>query len=846
MKRAVFLSRLSEQSEILFTRVYSSNYDANLPTSFNPSFIISVNMDEDDDNWSYSFPPSTEDLLGPKVNHTVNSEEVTVNDNSLLYPTRKSSDSLNSDDNVEVDSLSDIGSSAFVRRQKTEEHPSWANEAGTPQPSVHQNEYTGVESTLPEPSPNYSLLYLSSQIFGSEQSNGLQRIKSLSLALQPAFMLKLAPADPQTTRKDANLIISKENASNALALIGDSPTSPSNSPALRSDFKNSIKIWQQKTHNDDHVLNSDDQPSGSEAIESNSPKIIAYRKTTHVRKVSNTLKLEEQEEKFDPKLYVSEKYQDTCYHYATMKRNVDFHQLFKSLDLTDRLLDDFACALSREILLQGRIYITKNCVCFNSNLLGWVTSLVVPFSEITRIDKKSTAGLFPNGIIVETKTSKHNFASFLSRDATFDFMRAIWLGATGKDISDLDSHPTDTFDADLSNSSERRISNYIMSIDEGDNVDVKWNDEHFEDSEEEMLDMNRDSLEDDVTETRAFDDNSGLSSSRIKTMKPDSAYKNKGPDSHSPTTITRVFDGSSEEIDVISEVIEAPLGAVFEILFGVENPTFHKNILRDQGATDLSDYGNFELAESDPSKLERSYTYQRPLGYSIGPKSTKCCVKEVIEYQDVNDSIVLLSITDTPDVPSGGSFSVMTRFYLNWCENNSTQVKIAYHIKWIGRSWIKGMVEKLTLSAQISVSKMIMEKLKTEVENQIHFIDLPSTQHHLHQTRISPVKISPEFHEPEPEKIIEEFERPTSHINGYSISPLTCLVIAFFAFVVYSHFKVVAEITGFRDLLIAQQQILGKLLELKLVGDTEVEGKDIDTADVERIVHLFRLLKQAI
>ena len=34
-------------------------------------------------------------------------------------------------------------------------------------------------------------------------------------------------------------------------------------------------------------------------------------------------------------------------------KNIDFHNNFHSLDLTDRLVDDFACALSREIFVTG-------------------------------------------------------------------------------------------------------------------------------------------------------------------------------------------------------------------------------------------------------------------------------------------------------------------------------------------------------------------------------------------------------------------------------------------------------------------------------------------------------------
>lgn len=36
---------------------------------------------------------------------------------------------------------------------------------------------------------------------------------------------------------------------------------------------------------------------------------------------------------------------------------------------------DYGCALQREILVQGRIYISENHICFHANIFGWVTDV---------------------------------------------------------------------------------------------------------------------------------------------------------------------------------------------------------------------------------------------------------------------------------------------------------------------------------------------------------------------------------------------------------------------------------------------------------------------------------------
>ena len=67
------------------------------------------------------------------------------------------------------------------------------------------------------------------------------------------------------------------------------------------------------------------------------------------------------------------------------KRNRDFHALFKSVEETDYLIEgvfssdladaDYSCALSKEILVQGRMYVSEHYICFNSNIFGWVTNV---------------------------------------------------------------------------------------------------------------------------------------------------------------------------------------------------------------------------------------------------------------------------------------------------------------------------------------------------------------------------------------------------------------------------------------------------------------------------------------
>ena len=73
----------------------------------------------------------------------------------------------------------------------------------------------------------------------------------------------------------------------------------------------------------------------------------------------------------------------TGFAVASNKRTADFHALFPSVPDGDYLIDDYGCALQREILIQGRLYISENHICFHANIFGWTTDVSpISFSSI--------------------------------------------------------------------------------------------------------------------------------------------------------------------------------------------------------------------------------------------------------------------------------------------------------------------------------------------------------------------------------------------------------------------------------------------------------------------------------
>lgn len=58
--------------------------------------------------------------------------------------------------------------------------------------------------------------------------------------------------------------------------------------------------------------------------------------------------------------------------------------------------------------------------------LNHAPQLSIPIYEITTLEKKMTAFVIPNAIQITTRQAKYTFASFLSRDTTYDVIANIW------------------------------------------------------------------------------------------------------------------------------------------------------------------------------------------------------------------------------------------------------------------------------------------------------------------------------------------------------------------------------------------------------------------------------------
>lgn len=317
----------------------------------------------------------------------------------------------------------------------------------------------------------------------------------------------------------------------------------------------------------------------------------------------------------------------TGFAVASNKRNADFHDLFPNVPEGDYLIEDYGCALQREILIQGRIYISENHICFHANIFGWVTDLVIPIYDIQTLEKRMTAYVIPNAILITTPRTKYTFASFLARDTVYDVIHNIWRLA----------RPTD------------ESIEGPLAIEEGAPGGAP----------------------------------EGAGGPAVMLHKSTQCACSKSGQHYSEIAMDTVLPGTPERI--------------YNLLFA---SGFIKDFMRvDQKLEDIQ-ISDWTPSAAEPKCLTRNMSYIKPLNGSIGPRSTKCELRDETVYCDFDDHVITVTTTRTPDVPSGGVFAVKTRTCIMWASAVSTKVIVTTQVEWTGRSFIKGIIEKSAIDGQ--------------------------------------------------------------------------------------------------------------------------------------------------
>ncbi|XP_077200554.1 GRAM domain-containing protein 2B isoform X2 [Paroedura picta] len=107
------------------------------------------------------------------------------------------------------------------------------------------------------------------------------------------------------------------------------------------------------------------------------------------------------------------------------KSNAHFHKLFLDVPIDEPLRQSFTCALQKEIMYQGKLFISENWICFHSKVFGKDTKISIPVLSVTLLKKTKTALLVPNALVISTVSDRYMFVSFLSRDTAYKLLKSV-------------------------------------------------------------------------------------------------------------------------------------------------------------------------------------------------------------------------------------------------------------------------------------------------------------------------------------------------------------------------------------------------------------------------------------
>ncbi|KAF0022586.1 hypothetical protein F2P81_025212 [Scophthalmus maximus] len=112
-------------------------------------------------------------------------------------------------------------------------------------------------------------------------------------------------------------------------------------------------------------------------------------------------------------------------HYS--QSNCQYHKIFKEISKEEQLRQSYTCALQKDILYQGRMFLSDHWICFHSKVFGKDTKIAIPVVSVNQIKKTKTAILVPNALVIATANDRYVFVSLMSRDNTYKILMSICL-----------------------------------------------------------------------------------------------------------------------------------------------------------------------------------------------------------------------------------------------------------------------------------------------------------------------------------------------------------------------------------------------------------------------------------
>jgi len=342
-----------------------------------------------------------------------------------------------------------------------------------------------------------------------------------------------------------------------------------------------------------------------------------------------------------PRTPVSER-RNKSWYYASMypsykTRRKEFRSLFPMIGPDSRFVVDYSCAYHKDILHQGRMFVTTNSCCFYSYIFGWENKVVVEWKDVTAITKEKTAIFIPNAVQITTKENKYFFASFVERDSSHMMLFRLW---------------------------QATLADQLLSDEDIDQIIAC----EYGEGEEDENDS------DECLETG--DEVDGATATTPVPV----------PVPNITPTVEPILSNwltSCEGTTVCDKTFPRPLEQLFRLIYSNDN--FYFNFQKERGTTEL-EIGDWDV--EDGGTKVREVSYNMALNNPVGPK--KCQVKEsqILSKENIENKIYFIETTaDNSGVPYADSFSVVTHSCLVDTGNNTARLVARAEIRFKKDLW---------------------------------------------------------------------------------------------------------------------------------------------------------------
>ncbi|XP_034470424.1 GRAM domain-containing protein 2B-like isoform X1 [Hippoglossus hippoglossus] len=148
------------------------------------------------------------------------------------------------------------------------------------------------------------------------------------------------------------------------------------------------------------------------------------KKSRHSQSLDEArLEIQEFNHSLHSSMTIAEESQEGSHEIMNHKHNKSFHKLFPDIPEGENLTHVFTCALQKEVLYHGKLFVSKSHVCFYSSVLLKDTKVVIPTSSVREVKKQNSA---LSMLSIQTADGeKYSFVSLRNREMCYELLESL-------------------------------------------------------------------------------------------------------------------------------------------------------------------------------------------------------------------------------------------------------------------------------------------------------------------------------------------------------------------------------------------------------------------------------------